>query len=127
MSIVVAEGRLPEELTTEQAVEAAYAAELAEAASKLARGLPVLVECDKDLAPFLFLGLRPRLKQAGLQCLYLDGRPRAQDQGPCTRACEASAATVTSISDGKRSQAIRSRACRRSSMAWKAAAWLRLA
>jgi cell division protease FtsH len=81
MSIVVAEDRLPEELTTEQAVEAAYAAELAEAASKLARGLPVLVECDKDLAPFLFLGLRPRLKQAGLQCLYLDGRPRAQDQG----------------------------------------------
>jgi cell division protease FtsH len=79
MSLFVAERDLPRELTTEQAVEAAYAAELAEAAEKLQRGLPVLVECEKDLAPFLYLNVRARLKAAGLQCLYLDGRPRPQD------------------------------------------------
>src|SRR3954452_1072674 len=84
MSIFVAERDLPKELTTEQAVEAAYAAELAEATEKLRRGLPVLVECDKDLAPFLYLNVRARLKSAGLQCLYLDGRPRQQDAAALT-------------------------------------------
>src|SRR5258707_4371537 len=82
MSIHIAESDLPLQLTAEQAVEAAYAAELAEAASKLVRGLPVLVECDKDLAPFLFVQLRGRLKSAGLKCTYLDGRGgNAQQKG----------------------------------------------
>ena len=40
MSILIAEKELPQELTAEAAVEAAYAAELAEVASKLQRGLP---------------------------------------------------------------------------------------
>jgi cell division protease FtsH len=66
MSTLVAERDLPKELTTEQAVEAAYAAELAEATEKLRRGLPVLVESDKDLAPFLYQNVRTRLKSAGL-------------------------------------------------------------
>src|SRR5690348_8301295 len=67
MSIVIPEADLPRDLTLEQAVEAAYAGEMAEAASRLRRGLPVLLECDKDLAPFLYVNLRGRLKQAGLQ------------------------------------------------------------
>ncbi len=79
MSVLLDENELPRELTAEQAVEAAYPAELAEIASKLRRGLPVLVECDKDLAPFVYGNVRGRLKQAGLQCLYLDGRPRPQE------------------------------------------------
>ena len=54
MSVLIKESDLPQELTAEAAVEAAYAAELAEVASKLQRGLPTLIECDKDLAPFLF-------------------------------------------------------------------------
>src|SRR5947208_1237354 len=58
MSILIPEKELPLELSNEQAVEAAYSAELAEVASKLQRGLPCLVECDKDLAPFLFINLR---------------------------------------------------------------------
>jgi cell division protease FtsH len=78
-SIVIPEVDLPKDLTVDQAVEAAYAAELAEAASHLQRGLPVLIECDKDLGPYLFVNLRARLKQAGLQSLYLDGRPRQPD------------------------------------------------
>jgi cell division protease FtsH len=53
MSVVIPEKDLPAELTADQAVEAAYAAELAGVAGKLARGLPSLVECDKELAPYL--------------------------------------------------------------------------
>src|SRR5262245_11145318 len=85
MSILIPESDLPQELTAEQAVEAAYAAELAEAASRLQRGLPVLIECDKDLSPYLYANLRNRLKQSGLQCLYLDGRPKQQT--PDAMAC----------------------------------------
>lgn len=81
MSVVIEEKDLPVDLTVEQAVETAYAAELAEAASRLRRGLPVLFECDKDLTPFVFANLRGRLRQAGLQCVYLDGRPRQQEAG----------------------------------------------
>jgi cell division protease FtsH len=81
MSITVTEKDLPASLTPEQAVEAAYAQELADVASKLVRGLPVLVECDKELAPYLFMNLRNRLREAKLQCVYLDGRQREQQQG----------------------------------------------
>jgi len=47
-SVLIQESDLPQELTAEAAVEAAYASELAETASKLQRGLPTLIECDKD-------------------------------------------------------------------------------
>jgi cell division protease FtsH len=86
MSVLIPEKDLPQQLTPEQSVEAAYAAELAEVSSKLQRGLPALIECDKDLAPFLYLNLRARLRDANLRCIYLDGRPRAEDQAnavPC--------------------------------------------
>jgi cell division protease FtsH len=79
MSVYVPESELPQELTAADAVEIAYASELAEAASRLVRGLPVLLECEKDLAPHVFVNIRGRLKQAGLQCLYLDGRPRPNE------------------------------------------------
>jgi cell division protease FtsH len=82
VSVLIAEKDLPQQLMAEQAVEAAYAADLAEVASKLQRGLPTLVECDKDLAPFVYLNLRARLRDAGLRCTYLDGRPRQEEQGP---------------------------------------------
>ncbi|HYT94889.1 MAG TPA: AAA family ATPase [Gemmataceae bacterium] len=81
MSIVIAEKELPKDLTVDQAVELAYTAELAEAASKLQRGLPTLIECDKDLAPFLFVNLRNRLKTHGFRCSYLDGRQEQQEGG----------------------------------------------
>lgn len=76
------ENLLPKDLSADQAVEAAYAQELAEVAGRLVRGLPVLVECDKELVPYLYMNLRARLKEAKLQCLYLDGRPR--DGAPAT-------------------------------------------
>src|SRR5262245_64059072 len=80
MSTILAEKELPAELTPEQSVEQAYAREMAEVASKLNRGLPSLIECDKDLAPFVFLNLRSRLREVGMVCRYLDGRPRENDQ-----------------------------------------------
>ncbi len=83
MSILIPETELPLELTPESTVEAAYTSELAEVASKLQRGLPTLIECDKDLGPFVYLNVRNRLRAASLRCLYLDGRPRPEDQaGP---------------------------------------------
>jgi cell division protease FtsH len=79
MSVLIQESELPQELDAGAAVEAAYAAEMAEVASKLNRGLPALVECDKDLAPYLFQNVRNRLRAHNLRCLYLDGRPRGDE------------------------------------------------
>src|SRR5579864_4430293 len=78
-SILISEKELPQSLTPDQAVEAAYAAELAEVASKLQRGLPCLIECDKDMAPFVYRNVRSRLKTANIQCIYLDGRKKSGD------------------------------------------------
>lgn len=78
-SILIPEKDLAKELPLEQAVEAAYPTELADIAAHLQRNIPVLVECDKELAPYLYLNLRGRLRQAQIQCLYLDGRPRQAD------------------------------------------------
>lgn len=81
MSITITEKDLPSNLTPVEAVESAYSQELAEVASKLIRGLPTLIECDKELAPYLFMNVRDRLRQAKLQCIYLDGRQRDPQQG----------------------------------------------
>lgn len=82
MSIILSEKDLPGELNAQQSVEAAYSRELVEVASKLLRGLPALIECDKDLAPFLFMNLRQRLRESNLRSIYLDGRPREGEQQP---------------------------------------------
>ena len=79
MSLTVPEADLPAALNAQQAAEAAYPAELAAVAGHIARGLPSLIECDKELAPYLYRALRNRLKEQSLQCLYLDGRPRDGD------------------------------------------------
>jgi cell division protease FtsH len=83
MSVITPENELPSALDPQQAVEAAYATELAEVTGHLARGLPSLIECDKELAPYLFMNVRARLRDQNLRCVYLDGRPRETDQpGP---------------------------------------------
>jgi cell division protease FtsH len=81
MSILLAEKELPQDLSVDQAVELAYSAELAEVAGKLQRGLPTLIECAKDLAPFLFVNLRQRLKASDLRSTYLDGRSGPDSAG----------------------------------------------
>ncbi len=83
MAKVIGEKDLPAQLTVEQSVEAAYAHELAEVSTKLKRNLPALIEADKDLAPYVYVNLRKRLKALGMECKYLDGRPREEDKsGP---------------------------------------------
>src|ERR1044072_4036000 len=81
MSITITEKDLPAALTPVEAGDAAYSQEMGEAASKLVRGLPTLIECDKELAPYLFMNVRDRLRQQKLQCIYLDGRQRDPQQG----------------------------------------------
>jgi cell division protease FtsH len=73
--LLVPESALPVELDAFAAVEAAYPAELAAAHESLRRGLPVLIECEKELTPFFFRALRERLKLEDRRCIYLDGRP----------------------------------------------------
>ena len=60
-------------------IAATYAAELAELALALGRGHSCLVECDKDLTPFLYAELRGRLNSAGLTCISADGRPKQEE------------------------------------------------
>jgi len=76
MTVIIPESELPLELTSEQAVEAAYAGALARIAGDVERRLPVLIECDKELAAFLYVSLRNRLQPLGRKCVFLDGRPR---------------------------------------------------
>jgi cell division protease FtsH len=75
MSQLLPEESLPTELSPFAAVEAAYPAELGRIREALLRGLPVMVEADKELTPYFYKCLRDRLKQDGRQFLYLDGRP----------------------------------------------------
>jgi cell division protease FtsH len=71
---LIAEADLPAELSAFGAVDAAYPLELARCHDALRRRLPVLVECEKELAPYVYRSLRDRLKAEGTRCLYLDGR-----------------------------------------------------
>ncbi len=81
MTRVVAESELPVELGAFEAVEAAYPDELERSVAALRRQLPTLIECDKELTPFLYRAIRDRLKRHDVRCLYLDGRPSADDDG----------------------------------------------
>jgi cell division protease FtsH len=74
-AILIPESELAAELTAFGAVEAAYPAELSHTHEAIRRGLPAMVECDKELVPYFFKCLRDRLKQDGRRCIYLDGRP----------------------------------------------------
>lgn len=76
MTLIVPEKSLPQELSAAQAVDIAYGSSLAGITSELRRSLPVLIECDKDVVPWVFVSLRNRLQQANLRCQFLDGRPR---------------------------------------------------
>jgi cell division protease FtsH len=75
MSLVIKEEALPVELSAFSAVEAAYPQEIARITDSLRRGLPVLVEAEKELTPYLYKCVRDRLKKEGRNFLYLDGRP----------------------------------------------------
>ena len=71
----IPEQDLPVDLGLAEAVLAAYPDELARCHKALVQRLPVLVECDKELVPYFYKGVRDRLKADGIRCVYLDGRP----------------------------------------------------
>jgi len=77
MSLTISEDKLPAELSAFVAVEAAYPQEIARTVDSLRRGLPVLIEAEKELTPYLYKCVRDRLKKETppRQFLYLDGRP----------------------------------------------------
>jgi len=79
---IVAERDLPAELALPNAVEVAYPSELAAIEEALLRRLPILVECEKELTPYIYRVVRDRLKAKGLRCVYLDGRPTGESNGP---------------------------------------------
>src|SRR5271166_2616686 len=81
MSLKVALQDLPQRLDAAEAVAVAYPNELAELVDALRRGQPCLVECAKELTPFLFVTLRLQLQSQGIRCVYIDGRP-APDEKP---------------------------------------------
>ncbi|MEM6930751.1 MAG: ATP-binding protein, partial [Myxococcota bacterium] len=77
--MTAAEADLPSSLDEFQAAAAAYPSELASAREALVAGLPVLIECDKQLVPFFYRNLRDRLRADEIAMLYLDGRPQPED------------------------------------------------
>lgn len=74
---------LPVDLRIEDAVEAACAADIAFIEERLRRGVSVLVECDKELALYLYLAVRQRLRRAkdAPRLILIDGRPSANPEG----------------------------------------------
>lgn len=74
MKLSLPEHTLATHISPFEAVERAYPEALSEIHEALSRGLPVLVECDKGLSPYLFRCVRERLKPSGLTAAYLDGR-----------------------------------------------------
>src|SRR5262249_55258714 len=80
--MIVPEDELPIELTIPAAVESAYSTEIARIEAAIARRLPVLIECEKELVPFFYKVLRDRLKARQIRCIYLDGRPAPDDAQP---------------------------------------------
>lgn len=75
MGVTIPLTALPTALTPFEAVEAAYPAELTRCVEAIAGGLPLLIECDKGLAPYLWRCVRDRLKPLGIASVYLSGRP----------------------------------------------------
>jgi len=81
MSRTVPITSLPIELSIEDAVEAACAADLTFIEERLLRGQSVVVECDKEMTLYLFIGIRKRLKRAnGPRLVLIDGRPGPDDE-----------------------------------------------
>lgn len=80
--MIVPEEALPAELSAFEAAEAAYPEDIAQATEQLTRGLSVIIECEKELVPYLFKAIRDRLKKRNRKSVYLDGRTPPDWEGP---------------------------------------------
>ena len=64
----------PTQLQDRQALEIAYSRDLYWCCTKLKNQTSLLIECEKQLIPYLYMHFRDALKEEGLSCEYLDGR-----------------------------------------------------
>ncbi|PCJ17226.1 MAG: ATP-binding protein [Candidatus Cloacimonadota bacterium] len=79
---------LPTELSEKQALEYAYSSEINWNIQKLSSGISVLIECEKQLIPWLYMCVRSKLKDQGYSLEFLDGRSLpgdVQDSGSVLR------------------------------------------
>jgi len=73
--------QFPTELSERQALEVAYGRDLYWCRSKLQAQSSVLIECEKQLIPFVYMHLRDALKDSGISTEYLDGRKPPSGEG----------------------------------------------
>lgn len=76
-TVSVSIASLPENLDAFAATAAAYPAEITKIIEAIRGNLPVLIECDKGLTPYLWRCIRDQLRTqpTPIQSLYLNGRP----------------------------------------------------
>lgn len=88
---------LPLEIDEKTALETAYNRDLYWISKKLQSKASVLIECEKQLIPFVFMVLRKQMKDFGIQLEYLDGRkiPGADSDNPAPSILRAMLAQVT--------------------------------
>ncbi len=95
---------LPVDLTLDEAVDAVYGDDLRWIEEKLRASLSVLVECDKQLVPFLYRALRRGLRREvegnRLRCRLVAGRPRAASTIGTGGATSTSGGAAQSTSGG---------------------------
>ena len=87
---------LPEEISLDQAVDAVYGEDLRWVEDKLRRSLSVLIECDKQLVPFLYRALRRALRGErdgrAMRCRLVAGRARPVAEAGESESAEAETA-----------------------------------
>jgi cell division protease FtsH len=82
MSLVARPEELPEQIPAAELAALAYPTTVADICAALLRRLSSLVDCPKEVAPYLAHALRSRLKSHNLKCITLDGRGPAPDRVP---------------------------------------------
>ena len=89
--------QLPLELNERSALEVAYGRDLYWIGKKLQTQASVLIECEKQLIPYVFMTLRAQMRDAGIQLEYLDGRkiPGSDGENPAPSILRAMLAQVT--------------------------------
>ena len=99
MSLTVPLAELPEQLSLLDAVNLAYPDTLSALSTAVQRGLSSLVECAKDLTPFVFINLRCACKRWGFNASIstADRKPRSvsiPSRGPMAQMMNALRETV---------------------------------
>ncbi len=82
MSLLVRPEELPEAIPPGELASLAYPAELAEIGAAVIRRLSCLIECPKEVVPFVVQAIRSHLRSHELRCTLIDGRGPTNDRVP---------------------------------------------